>query len=492
MRVVKPVWAVVLMGVWAGRVTAEPADATRILADAGTAAKALKAVRYEAYVTPEGAWADRMVRMSATVVLERNPAADLPRLRVDALITPPGQPKSTHLQVAFDGKAATQADEGQKIWMAREMPLAMNVVSGVLPLLLLDLTSARPFEPDGNVTLSVQPAEQVDDQECDVVRFENPSAVTDWYFARTDHLPRRAHRTIKMPGGDAALSLNIKYLALNPDTTDVVFRFEQPEGYRDLSKPPAPGSGNLLEVGSAAPDWTLKTPDGQEVTLKSLRGKVVLLDFWATWCGPCKMAMPGVQRLFEKYKGKPVAIYGVNCWERGADPAAWWKKSEYKYPILLRGDLVATQYRVSGIPTFYLIGADGKIVYGFSGVGSEQELDRHIEEALKAASSQPTTQTATQPSSPSGTPATTQPATTGTTPARIPATARPTAPGTPAARPSTPPDPTTPASGSPSPASQPTAREVAEPATGSRPAHEDEDDMQPVELLPTSTQPARA
>ncbi len=63
----------------------------------------------------------------------------------------------------------------------------------------------------------------------------------------------------------------------------------------------------------------MKDPAGKSVSLKSLRGKIVLLDFWATWCGPCRMAMPGLQKLHDRYKDKPVAIYGVNCRERRPD-----------------------------------------------------------------------------------------------------------------------------------------------------------------------------
>jgi thiol-disulfide isomerase/thioredoxin len=391
MRVVQSVWAVVGLSLVVGRVTAEPTDAHKVLADAATAARELRAVRYEAAMAPQGAWVDRVAKLRGTVLLERAPGAELPRLRVEAQVTPPGQTTSTLLQVAFDGKTVTQCDQGQRIWLARELALARNAVGGVLPLLLLDLTADNPFQSDGQATLSVPRSERIDDQDCDVVRFENASSTTDWYFGRTDHLPHRVQRILKLPGGEAALALDVKYLALNPDTSNGPFRFEQPEGYRDMSAPPMPGGNNFLEAGTPAPDWTLKTLDGQDVALKSLRGKVVLLDFWATWCMPCKMAMPGIQKLYEKYKGKPVAIYGVNCWERGGNPVDFWKKSGYTYPILLGGDLAATQYKVTGIPTFYLIGPDGKVLWASSGVGAaiEQELDRRIEAALPGATSQP-------------------------------------------------------------------------------------------------------
>ena len=139
-------------------------------------------------------------------------------------------------------------------------------------------------------------------------------------------------------------------------------------------------------MGSEAPEWTLKDGDGKEVSLKSLRGKLVLLDFWATWCGPCRQAMPGVQKLYEKYKGKPLAVFGVNCYERGSnvDPAGFMKQGGFTYPQLLQGSDVVQTYRAVGIPTFYLIAPDGKILLAFSGFSAsgEQQLEATIEREL--------------------------------------------------------------------------------------------------------------
>lgn len=97
------------------------------------------------------------------------------------------------------------------------------------------------------------------------------------------------------------------------------------------------------------------------------------------------MAMPDVEKTYQKYKDKPVAVFGVDCWERGADPIAFMKNNKFTYPILVKGDPVAAAYKVTGIPTFYLIGADGKIMFVYSGMSPEdaKKVDQLIEEALK-------------------------------------------------------------------------------------------------------------
>jgi thiol-disulfide isomerase/thioredoxin len=155
----------------------------------------------------------------------------------------------------------------------------------------------------------------------------------------------------------------------------------------------APASPSAISAGAKAPDFTLKDRAGKEWKLSSLRGKVVLLDFWATWCGPCKMAMPGVQKLHEKYKDRPVAVLGMNCWERNpnADPADYMKQMKFTYPLLLKADEAATKYHVSGIPTFYLIDPDGKILLAFAGAGEDKthQAEIAIDQALAKLAARP-------------------------------------------------------------------------------------------------------
>ena len=159
------------------------------------------------------------------------------------------------------------------------------------------------------------------------------------------------------------------------------------KGEHPTAKPsqPSPSSESGPKVGDAAPDWTLKTPDGKEVKLSALKGSVVVMDFWATWCGPCKAAMPSVQKLHEKYKEKGVQVYGLNTWEKDGDPAKYMKDQKYTYGLLLKADDVAKKYAVTGIPTFYIIGKDGKVIFtevGFNGPESEKQITDAIDKVL--------------------------------------------------------------------------------------------------------------
>ena len=123
----------------------------------------------------------------------------------------------------------------------------------------------------------------------------------------------------------------------------------------------------LLEVGANAPDWELNDADGQLQTLAQYRGKIVVLDFWATWCGPCAEVMPQMQKLYEKYKDKGVAVFGVSSWEKN-DPVAVMKEKHYTYGLLLRGEDITERYGVGTLPAVYIIGADGRVIYRHEGV----------------------------------------------------------------------------------------------------------------------------
>ncbi len=138
------------------------------------------------------------------------------------------------------------------------------------------------------------------------------------------------------------------------------------------------------KVGNEAPELILPTPDNKELALSSLRGKVVLIDFWASWCGPCRKEMPNVKLVYQKYKDKGFEIYGVSL---DKDRNAWLEaieKDGLKWPQV--SDLkfwqseAAQTYAVQSIPHTVLIGKDGKILAsGLRGA----ELESKLAEVLK-------------------------------------------------------------------------------------------------------------
>ncbi len=139
-----------------------------------------------------------------------------------------------------------------------------------------------------------------------------------------------------------------------------------------------------IDIGMVAPDIELPTPDGTKIKLSSLRGKVVLIDFWASWCSPCRKESPVMVKIYEKFKSKGFEIYGVSLdsekenWVRAIakDGLKWIHVSDLQY----WNCAAAVQYGVKGIPFTVLIDKEGKVIAkSLRG----EKLEKKIQEILK-------------------------------------------------------------------------------------------------------------
>lgn len=111
-----------------------------------------------------------------------------------------------------------------------------------------------------------------------------------------------------------------------------------------------------------ADDFTLPTPEGNEISFSGLRGKVILLNFWATWCEPCRTEMPSIERLYKKLKNKGLRVLAVDIMETADKVRAFMKEKELTFPTVIDGDRkIADKYHVNVIPTTHLIDKTGRI-----------------------------------------------------------------------------------------------------------------------------------
>lgn len=141
-----------------------------------------------------------------------------------------------------------------------------------------------------------------------------------------------------------------------------------------------------------APDFTLKTLDGQEISLSQLKGKVVLLDFWATWCGPCRESIPHLIQLYKNYRENGLELIGMDVDKGDVETVRRFVKSmDIPYPVVVAPDDVVRSYRVNGIPATFLIDKEGNIrerIAGFSNTIA-QELTTKVADLTSEKSSKP-------------------------------------------------------------------------------------------------------
>ncbi|MEW6213262.1 MAG: TlpA disulfide reductase family protein [Acidobacteriota bacterium] len=142
-----------------------------------------------------------------------------------------------------------------------------------------------------------------------------------------------------------------------------------------------------VPIGSAAIDWRLKTAGGETIALSELRGKVVVLDFWAEWCKPCRKLEPLFDQLMSEYQSKPVRFFTLSIWPgRDFNPQAYIKAHKMASTFLIGDDAVARDYGIWGVPTYFVIDTTGKVSCIHVLLSVEPEpLEKKLREAIEKA-----------------------------------------------------------------------------------------------------------
>jgi len=147
-----------------------------------------------------------------------------------------------------------------------------------------------------------------------------------------------------------------------------------------------PAAAATPAANAVAPDFTLRSTDGHNVRLDELRGQVVLVNFWATWCGPCREEMPRLNALYEKYRSSGFVLLGVNVDDDPATALATATRLAVGFPVLLDTDKkVSRLYALETMPSTLLIDRDGKVRFVHRGyrAGTEADYEQQIRGLLK-------------------------------------------------------------------------------------------------------------
>ena len=146
------------------------------------------------------------------------------------------------------------------------------------------------------------------------------------------------------------------------------------------------GTANAANIQGKAPNFTLKSNTGKNIKLSELRGQVVLLNFWASWCGPCRQEMPLLEKLQQRYSALGFTVLGVNVEEDSSKAKTLLKDIPVSFPILFdTQNTVSEQYKVSAMPSTVMIDRNGNMRYLHKGYkpGDEAQYKKWVKQLIK-------------------------------------------------------------------------------------------------------------
>lgn len=213
--------------------------------------------------------------------------------------------------------------------------------------------------------------------ECYVIQIVLPKGPHQFWIDKRTFLVLRHKETYhaRLDGAPAefATTTNCQEAEIEFTPEGGLFAFEPPSDAREVPTLNLPGERPML-TGKMAADFTLKDVDGNQIRLNELRGNIVLLDFWATWCQPCRKELPSIDKLNRQFKDKGVIVLGINSEQPGV-VKGFLKKNEYSLTTLMDSkSAVHRMYGARSIPTVIVIDRAGLIKAHFIGGRSEQDL----------------------------------------------------------------------------------------------------------------------
>jgi thiol-disulfide isomerase/thioredoxin len=330
------------------------------------------------------------------VVTESSMAYSNPgKMRVDSKV------QGITVTMASDGESTIFYNSMNKQYVRRDAALGTTAVVSAMGVKIPDISKVKiETKTVGDETIEVDGQKH----DCWVVRqtmgkMEIPTqpgapsvqasdaTFTYWIDKKLD-LDLQMSTDMKMELGGQAMIMHQtmvkKDLKIDQPLPDSFFSFTPPADAKEVEEL-AFGGGAMPKAdlaGKDAPAFSVKDLNAKPYSLADLKGKPVLLDFWATWCGPCRKSAPVLEKLQKEYQEQGLVILGVDAGEDRKTVDEFLKKFPSSYPTVMGGDFeILGDYQVSSYPTFVLIGRDGKVAAHQIGYGGEAPLRGMLEKA---------------------------------------------------------------------------------------------------------------
>lgn len=248
----------------------------------------------------------------------------------------------------------------------------------------MQLFSEEPFEMEleyGNPTLGED--REIRGELCYTVKtlqvFGPIETEMWWFISKNNFLPLGQHWKSRNPEADGSFTFETWNLGVNQKRT--IEPPQVPAGYNPVSQ-----DTSGLKVGAPAPHFELPLAEGKTVSLKDLRGQVVVLDFWSSWCPNCWALKPDLLRIGQKWKGKPLVFLRINTWESPkVDPLKKVGKLDERHLLALHGENIALDYEIGALPGLFAVDPAGNLLFIWNGPGGdpvsglEETLDHYFQ-----------------------------------------------------------------------------------------------------------------
>lgn len=298
----------------------------------------------------------------------------------------------TEFLVVTTPATTTWVDHREKKVFERPTPSAASEsIQYAKQMYLTELAQPEPLARElGFPTIKLESPQRIDGQMCDVIYLDpgEPASPSRWFLSQADGLPRKVQGLIRNMGPTDATSWFILDIKIDAPVDNNAFTIDTPAGYTrstaetPATPPPAAGPDAAAQtptatatqtattprtvggqLGNEAPDFELAQADGTKLRLSSLRGNVVIVDFWGTWCLPCRQAAPILQKIYDEHKASGLRLLALSVRERDDNaPIEYMKEKNLTYTLLLRGDDAARAYGVKVYPTYFVVGRDGTVL----------------------------------------------------------------------------------------------------------------------------------
>ena len=242
---------------------------------------------------------------------------------------------------------------------------------------------ARKQSGLGGDTVALEGQKEIASKLCNVIEITNSDSnfiSYRYYFGVDDGLLYREEVETNNDDGKQVIYTEVASMTINRPLAADQFDIEVPDHFA-VERYVAPGDRESMSAGVAAPDWTLPGADGKEHSLSDYRGQLVLLDFWATWCGPCKAKMPHIQEIHQEFKGKGLKVVSVLSSDEGHEEEAleYIQDKGYTFDLVYGNEKLSKEYMIRYLPTVLLVDAEGTVIHHRDDPGINEGIDEEVE-----------------------------------------------------------------------------------------------------------------